>query len=149
MGRLRVAVPIVEEPDMSQGQGSDERRSAVASTSTTTPWRSFKGRADDAPLLPCPRGRHDIAIQPHEPDAGIVWRRRDAGPMSEPLGLVAILSVRAYFVLQPWPLFRFERTWRIAGGAFGKITHRSSYYREFVSRRTVPVSRTFPSMANG
>lgn len=37
--------------------------------------------------------------------------------MSELLGLLAMLSVPAYFVLQPWALFRFERTWRIAAAA--------------------------------
>jgi hypothetical protein len=37
--------------------------------------------------------------------------------MSEILGFVVMLSVPAYFVLQPWALFRLERTWRIAAAA--------------------------------
>jgi hypothetical protein len=37
--------------------------------------------------------------------------------MSELLGSLVMLSVPAYFVLQPLALVRFERSWRIAAAA--------------------------------
>ena len=36
---------------------------------------------------------------------------------SEILGLVVMMTVPAYLVLQPWALIRLERKWRIAAAA--------------------------------
>lgn len=33
------------------------------------------------------------------------------------LGFILMMSVPAYFVLQPWALLRFDRGWRIAAAA--------------------------------
>jgi hypothetical protein len=51
------------------------------------------------------------------PTPAAAVRAHVAETMSELLGFAAMLSVPAYFVLQPWALFRFERTWRIAAAA--------------------------------
>ena len=37
--------------------------------------------------------------------------------MSAIIGLMAMMSVPAYFVLQPWTLFKLQHGWRIAAAA--------------------------------